>query len=331
MLSNFGNFGADGQKATLMQNPHLQTLCAQVPVYLDGSTAHAAEALRIPVNDGALLAHARWLPGARLTVLLVHGVAGTSHSRYMQRAAAACLAEGYHAVCLNLRGSGPGRALSPTLYHCGLTADLDAAVAALSRRPEVLGVLVIGFSLGGSMSLLAAAAPPVGLLGVASVSAPMDLEQTVRGLQRPAARIYHHYVLRGLKSALREHGQSWPQASPPDMVAVGLQARTVHDFDDRVMAPRYGFAGAAEYYRKSSCGPHLAELKLPCLIVHADDDPMVPLSTVLPYLAGASRSVTSWRCRHGGHIGFITGLGRLAWQRNTALAAVFSWMRERFQ
>jgi len=303
---------------------HLLSLAAWLPLYTQARTPHIQERVHVSLEDGALLAKAHWLEGRRPAILLVHGVAGSSESQYMHRAAAACLEAGYHAIRLNLRGSGEGRELSRGLYHCGLTDDLHAAVRAFSGHARVEGLLALGFSLGGSMSLLAAAQSSQGLRGVASVSAPMDLQKTVDHLQR-SQPLYHEYVLRGLKAAVRTHGEVWPTVTSPHQVKQALSTRTITEFDDVFMAPRHGFQGAADYYARSSCGPHLSRVKVPCLILSADDDPLVPPGAVLPYVESASDTSTFVRTPRGGHVGFISGWGRTRWQRNRAMEVVLSW------
>lgn len=305
---------------------HLLSFAAWLPLYTQARTTHVRELVQVPVEDGALLAKAHWLEGRRPAILLVHGVAGSSEGQYMHRAAAACLEAGYHAIRLNLRGSGEGRRLSRGLYHCGFTDDLHAFVRAFSSHARVDGLFTLGFSLGGSMSLLAAAQSSQGLRGVASVSAPMDLQKTVDHLQR-SQPLYHEYVLRSLKNAVRTHGEVWPSVTPPHQVRLALRARTITEFDDVFMAPRHGFQGAADYYARSSCGPHLSRVKMPCLIISADDDPLVPLDAVLPYVETASDMSTFVRLSRGGHVGFIAGWGRTHWQRNRALDLFLSWAR----
>ncbi|HYO59346.1 YheT family hydrolase [Archangium sp.] len=306
---------------------HLQTLAVLLPLYVQSRTPHTPEEVHVPVKEGALLARTHWLPGRRPLILLLHGVAGTSENLYMRRAAASCLEAGYHAVRLNLRGTGEGRWLAHHIYHTCMTDDLDAAVRHFSLHPRVSGVLAVGFSLGGNMALATAAAPPPGLSGVASISAPMDLDRTVVHLER-SQPLYHQYVLRGLQEFIRQHHEVWPHVTPAELVKRGLRARTIREFDDQVMAPHHGFAGVADYYARTSCGVRLPRAQVPCAVIHADDDPMVPLDTVLPYVETAADTVSFVRLPRGGHVGFFDGWGRSRWQRNSAMQVALSWARE---
>jgi uncharacterized protein len=306
---------------------HLQTLAALLPVTRGKQPPHALENVHVPVQDGALLARTHWLPGDRPLVILLHGVAGASENPYMRRAAVSLLVAGYHVVRLNLRGAGEGRWLASNVHHTCLTDDLDAAVQHFSAHGRVRGVLAVGFSLGGNLALAAAAAPPPGLRGVASISAPMDLRRTVTHLER-SQPLYHHHVLRGLQDFIRKHGEAWPAATPPGMVARALRTRRISEFDDQIMAPRHGFNGVADYYARTSCGPRLRRARVPCLVIHANDDPLVPVGTLLPYVDAAADTVTFLRLPCGGHVGFLAGGGWARWPRNRALEAVLAWARE---
>jgi predicted alpha/beta-fold hydrolase len=155
----------------------------------------------------------------------------------------------------------------------------------------------------------------------------MDLQQTVTHLER-AQPLYHHYVLKGLQDFIRRHGEAWPAATPPEMVARALRTRCISEFDDQIMAPRHGFNGVADYYARTSCGPRLQRARVPCLAIHTDDDPMVPVGTVLPYVDAAASAVTFLRLPHGGHVGFLGSWGWAGWLRSRAMDAVLAWARE---
>ena len=83
-----------------------------------------------------------------------------------------------------------------------------------------------------------------------------------------------------------------------------LISRTVYEFDDTYVAPRHGFTGAPEYYEKSKALRYLYAVRVPTLLIHAHDDPWVP---VAPYL-GQDWSRNPALCmllpRRGGHVGF---------------------------
>jgi predicted alpha/beta-fold hydrolase len=82
--------------------------------------------------------------------------------------------------------------------------------------------------------------------------------------------------------------------------------RSFWEYDGRVVAPLYGFRSAADYYERASSRPFLARIRVPTLVIHADDDPfMVPAAVPTP--GELSPAVTLELTRGGGHVGFVAG------------------------
>ncbi|MFW5832768.1 MAG: hypothetical protein ACOCYE_01565 [Pseudomonadota bacterium] len=117
-------------------------------------------------------------------------------------------------------------------------------------------------------------------------------------IHRPRNRLYHDYLLRGLKAAyLNRH--STLDAAERRAVA---RARTLFAVDDVFTAPHHGFAGAEDYYARVSAAPHLAEVAVPTLLIHGVDDPFIPAT---PYRAApAHPRLALALAEGGGHLGF---------------------------
>jgi len=237
------------------------------------------------------------------TVLVVlHGLGGSHASFYAVRAARAAEQAGLDCLRLNLRGADRS---GQDYYHAGLTADLEAALAspglASYRR-----VFVLGYSLGGHMALRYATGrldPRVH--AVAAVCSPLDLEACCEAIDRPEMWVYRRYLLAGLNRIYARVAQRRPVPTPP---AQARRIRTLRAWDDAVVAPRHGFASAHDYYSQTSVGPRLGQLAVPCLLVAAERDPMVPLNTLRPWLYPAPPSLEFHLAREGGHVGFPAGL-----------------------
>ncbi len=289
-------------------NRHVQTLGAALPLWTRGEPAF--EPMRIPIpGGGALHARASWHPDSRLrgAVVLVHGVGGSNRSSYVRRAASAWFGGGFHVVRINLRGAGDSMAVAPLLYHAGLIEDPRVALEAVAQHPGVKNVALVGFSLGGNVSLKLASSwagsPPPYVSAIASISAPLDLGvETSRALETLRTLPYREYVLRMLVSQGREFARLHPNAARYDVASLqGL--RTVRAYDEVVVAPMHGFCDAHDYYVHASSGPGLADVRVPTLVVHAADDPMVPEEVGAPLargrVAGRSRRLEGARraCR----------------------------------
>jgi hypothetical protein len=267
-----------------------------------------AESEDLVVDAGAdvrLLARASWQPGERAerrALVLVHGLEGSDAAKYMLATGALAFARGWHVVRMNMRGVGDSEALCPRLYNAGLDCDLVAVLERVARETPRLAVA--GFSLGGNLALLAlgrsAALLPAGLIGGAAVSPPLDLAACAAAIERPSNRLYQAYFMRGLRGSYRRR-----QRLRPDLYAANRErgTRTVREYDDAITAPYGGYHDAAEYYARSSAGPHLSSVTHPALILAAQDDPMVPADSVSRWpVAGCVRRELT---HTGGHVGFV--------------------------
>jgi predicted alpha/beta-fold hydrolase len=249
-----------------------------------------------PVRLSGLIDH---LPGARRILVVLHGMGGSAERPYCAAAAAAARAAGMASLRLNLRGAdGSGE----DIYHIGMVDDLAAALGhpEVARYPQVV---VLGYSLGGHVALRFAALGGArgGARAVAAVCAPLDLAAGVAHIDHPLRWPYRRHLLDGVKEVYRQVA-----ARRPMPLALGemLAIRGIREWDEKVVAPRFGFAGADDYYRKVAVGPLLAGLELPVLFVAGGGDPMVPAWSLRPILARASAAMEIRWVRRGGHLGF---------------------------
>jgi predicted alpha/beta-fold hydrolase len=310
-----------------LRSAHLQTLGAALPLWAPPRSFRPGrqEALRITLpREGALHAVAWWQEGSkpRPAAILVHGVGGSSASRYVVRAAVAFAEAGWHAIRLDLRGAGESMPDAPELYHAGLTEDPRVALDAIAADPRVSGVAMVGFSLGGHVALRLAGElgdrVPAALRAVVSISAPLDLVQVAHAMERPRSLPYRRYVLGQLVRQGTEFARLRPLRAPYEARALrGL--RTIRAYDEVVVAPMHGFASAFDYYTRVSAGPMLGRIVVPTLVVHADDDPMVPGPSVRAWLGGASRAVEQAWSATGGHVGWFAGVRQTSWVRTWAV------------
>jgi predicted alpha/beta-fold hydrolase len=324
-----------------LKSPHLQTVIGAAPIFSPPRSHRRVptDLLRIPLPTGApghaLHARAWWQEagaGARPAVVLAHGIGGSAESRCVVRAAVALHRRGFHVVRLDMRGAGASTPDSPSLYHGGLSADLGTAVGFVARDPRVSNVVLFGFSGGGSMSLKLAGEcgedVPEGLACVVSVSAPLDYTRVAPWMDELGRLPYRFHVLGGLVASARAFVQHHPGRSHFGLEDLrGL--RTFRAFDGGIIAPMHGFPDVDTYYARASSGPWLERIRVPTLLVHADDDPMVPRHTVTPWIAKASSAVTVVRSREGGHIGWLAGLDEASWISGWATSHAIRFIEQR--
>lgn len=266
------------------------------------------------------LHHAAGEP-SREVVVLVHGLGGAIDSHYIVRAAQAAAAAGVDALRLGLRGSDRS---GEDLYHAALTADLEAAVASPALAAYAR-VYVLGFSLGGHLTLAYALGPgDPRVVAVASVCAPLDLRAGCAAIDRPRAAVYRGHVLASLKDNYAAMAARRPVPTPWSTVR---RVTTIRAWDRVAVVPRHGFVSVDDYYARASVGPRLRELKVPALVLSARGDPMVPAFTNAPHVGALPGHVVHRFVDQGGHVAFPGGLDLGLAPARGLEAQVLAWLR----
>jgi predicted alpha/beta-fold hydrolase len=262
-----------------------------------------------PAPGTRVLAHCHWQPRPKdcPTLLLLHGLEGSSSAHYMVGIADKAFARGMNVVRLNQRNCGGTEHLSDGLYHSGLTQDPAFVVSELIEVDGLPRLVVAGYSLGGNLALKLAGdygnAAPRQLRAVCTVSPTMDLARCVEMLEAPANWLYEWNFVRNLKRRMRRKARLFPNR----FVLNGIRrVRTVRDFDEAFTAPFHGFRDAADYYYRASAMRVIDRVRVPTLIITAKDDPFVPTAPALDPLVQANPCITVMITEHGGHCGFVT-------------------------
>lgn len=260
---------------------------------------------RLELPDGDFL-DLDWTQNAGGPVVLVlHGLEGSSHSKYARGLLAAVQARGWRGVVMHFRGcSGVSNRL-PRSYHSGETGDLSHVASLLRRREPATPIAAVGYSLGANVLLkwLGEIGLEAPLAAAVGVSPPFVLGRAADRLERGFSRLYQWALLRRLRASVMAKLAQRPMPFDGQRLA-GL--RTFRQFDDVVTAPLHGFRDAQDYYTRSSCRQFLKDIAVPTLIVHARDDPFTTEDAVPPAHELAP-SVTLELHEHGGHVGFVGG------------------------
>jgi len=293
----------------LLRNPHAQTLvCAFLPRRFPRLPRGAAR--EFETEPGTRIrgeCHWQAVPKERPTLVLVHGLEGSSESGYMRGLAERAFAAGWNAVRLNQRNCGGTESLTPTLYNSGLSDDYRAVLAELIERDALPEIFFAGYSMGGNLVLkmageLADAAPPQ-LRGVAGVCACIDLARCADALALPGNFLYESHFVRNLKSRMRRKSLLFPGKFD---LAPLAHVRSVREFDDVITAKYCGFHDAADYYERSSALRVASEIRVPTLIVTAQDDPFVPFTTFSDPAVAKNPHIRVLAPERGGHCAFVS-------------------------
>ena len=216
-----------------------------------------------------------------------------------------------------MRNCGGTEHLSPTLYHSGMTIDLRRIVEELSPAP----IYILGFSMGGNIALKLAGEwgdnPPPHVRAICGISVPVRLDLCVRELGRLTNRVYEIRFLRMLRRTFRTKQQLMPELYGKYAID---HVQSIYDFDDSITAPVFGFRDADDYYEKSSCIRFLPTVRVPSLMIQADDDPFIPSKAYDDPVFDRNPNVNLLRTRQGGHVAFLSRRGSVFWAEQQALA-----------
>jgi predicted alpha/beta-fold hydrolase len=294
-----------------LKNGHLQTIVGNFLPRPHFRSAGAVETVEVDARDGSRVqCHCHWQPepqrSDRLTAVLVHGLEGSSDSRYIQGIAARAWDAGMNVIRMNMRNCGETDALTPTLYHSGLSSDVGAVVRHYERRYSLKRMALVGYSMGGNLVLKLAGEwgnqPP--LVAVAAVCPAIELAASADALHEPLNRVYEWRFLRGLKMRYLRKKELFPAAYAP-AAEIG-PVRSIREFDHKIVSPYCGFRDADDYYYRAASARVIDRVAVPTLILHALDDPFIRLLPETRAKILANPHIRFVETRHGGHCAYLS-------------------------
>jgi predicted alpha/beta-fold hydrolase len=297
------------QFSPLLRNPHLLTIIGNFAVRRLDERRFPVESRYHDTEQGVkVLVHSQRPEGrVKGEIVAVHGLEGSSNAGYLRSMAQLALENEYAVHRMNLRSCGGTEDLSHTMYHSGLTADALHLIREIRSRDAAVPVFLIGYSLGGNVSLKLAGElgeDARGLLsGVCAVSTPIDLAACVRQLAKRENRLYEWRFVRSLKRRIQKRALAQPGVYDLSLLE---RIRTVYEFDDAITAKVFGFGSADNYYRTQSSAQFLERIAVPCLLIQAKDDPMIPFEVFdIPAIRN-NPHIDLVAVEHGGHLGFVS-------------------------
>lgn len=267
------------------------------------------ETRQVEVEPGVrVLCHCHWQADRQnaLTVIIIHGLEGSSDSQYMQGIVAKGMAVGMNVVRMNQRNCGGMDAISPTLYHSGRSQDISAVARHLIEQDHISRLALAGFSMGGNLVLKLAGewgreGPPQ-FCAVAAVCPAMDLAASADALHLLSNRLYEYYFVWKLRRRLRDKARLFPAIFDTSRLR---GVASLRDFDDKITAYYSGFVGAADYYARAAAANVVARIAVPTLILHAANDPFIRIIPETRRKILANPNIRFVETPDGGHCSFI--------------------------
>lgn len=288
----------------LLSNQHLATLLPNLMRW--GPTVKYTEE-RIELLDGDFLDLCWSTIGSDRVAVVTHGLGGDTSKPYVKGIVRALNEQGWDAVAWYLRGAGKEPNRLPRFYHGGDTPDLDAVIAHAIQKNGYKKVTLVGFSLGGNITARYLGEKgydvPAQITSSVVVSAPSDLKGSADHLSTGPRVLYMKFFVSLYKKRMRAKHKLMPDRLDISRLD---EIRTFRDFDNRYNATWYGFPDADTFYRETSCGPLIHNIKVPTLFLSALNDPFLPDSCYPVAEAEQNPNVWLEMPQMGGHVGFFS-------------------------
>jgi predicted alpha/beta-fold hydrolase len=260
-------------------------------------------------------------------LLILHGLEANTGAKYAHGMLHEARKLGWSGDMLMFRSCDGEVNSARRFYHSGETGDLDLVVRRLIAEHRGLHLVVCGVSLGGNVLLKWLGERkkdvPTQVRRAAAVSVPYDLEAGARFMERGFARVYTRHFLGTLVAKTIRKLERYPDLCDLDALRA---ARTFFEFDDVLTGPVHGFAGAHDYYQRSSSIRFLPDVSVPTLLLSAWDDPFLPRSVLAAVrtIAMLNPQLFVEFSPSGGHVGWVAGL---PWsQRYFMESRVVEWL-----
>jgi uncharacterized protein len=241
-----------------------------------------------------------------LTLVVVHGLEGSSESAYMLGLAKKGLAAGMNVVRMNQRNCGGTEGVAPTLYHSGLSRDVAAVAQNLIEEDRISKFALVGFSMGGNLVLKLAGEwgreGPSQFRAVAAVCPAMDLAASSDALHSRGNRLYEYYFIWKLRRRLRSKARLFPKVFETSRLR-GVS--TLREFDDKITAHYCGFTGAVDYYSRAAAANVVDRIAVPAFILHAANDPFIRILPETRKKILGNPNITFLETEDGGHCSFL--------------------------
>jgi hypothetical protein len=302
----------------LFKNTHINTMYKTL--FYAGNIKYKRERITTPDNDFLDLDFST--NNAKTLVIAMHGLEGSSKSKYIISAVNHLNNSSIDCVAVNFRGCSGEDNNHIYSYNSGKTDDVTTIINHILNNYNYKNIVLLGYSMGGNITLKylgETAQIPHQIKGGIAISTPCDLEGSSNTLSNWNNAIYLKRFMLSLKKKTLKKLEKFPD-SKLDKEAIAT-AKTFSDFDNAVTAPLFGFKNASDYWTQCSSKQFLKEIKLPTLLINALDDTFLSESCHPFNEASINNNLTFEASKYGGHVGFNTSFfcKDLFWSENRIL------------
>jgi predicted alpha/beta-fold hydrolase len=286
------------------KNGHFNTMYR--PLFMKDTSTYSRK--RIATWDADFIDLDFSFVGSKTVVLLIHGLEGSSESKYIASHSNYLNKNGLDTVCFNLRScSGEDNLLLAT-YHSGKTEDVDFVVQHLLDAYNYDDIILVGFSLGGNLTLkyLGEYEPKLSdkIKGGIAVSVPVDITSAETELDKFKNKLYIEIFFKTLKNKILEKSHKFPDYNlDKDKL---FKATTFKHLESLYTVPVFGFKSPEDYWKKASSKPYLSRIEKPTLLINAKDDTFLSAECYPIKEAKQSHNFYLEVTDYGGHCGFMS-------------------------
>ncbi len=264
------------------------------------------ERTRLELPDGDFIDLDYSKRGSENAVIVLHGLEGNADRPYIKGIVRIFNENGWDAIALNFRGCSGEPNRKAQTYHSGATEDLHSLIEFLASEGHYQKVAIIGFSLGGNVTLkyVGERGGQLNPLVRAAVafSVPIHLQSASMELAKWHNSVYMGRFMTSLKEKIKEREDILKNLV--DLSTV-YKAKTFFDFDECFTAPVHGFSSAVDYWTRSSSKQFIQNINIPTLLVNARDDSFLSEECYPLMEAESYKNFYLEVPDKGGHVGFI--------------------------
>jgi len=256
-----------------------------------------------------LMAHQESIAEDAPVLVLMSGIAGGSHDKYLKHFLKRARSQGFRCVAFNCRGTSESPLTTPQFYSASYTGDIRHVVNELHERFPNAPLLAIGWSLGANIltNFLGEEGENSKLTAAAALCNPFDLNACDTALESGFfGKIYSQAMAKNMRKLFAPHENLFAGLPKykPELVK---SAKTVRDFDEAITRVTFGFPSVDAYYEYSGSKNKIHNVAIPLMTVQALDDPIAISSSIPRKTIESNPHVILIETESGGHLGWEAG------------------------